>query len=45
MSSMTISQWPDVLAEEHDSSNLFTTGEDTAQLIEEIVFLGPSILV
>ena len=38
---MTISQWPDVLAEEHDSLNLFSTGEDSAKLIEEIVFLVP----
>ena len=41
---MTISQWPDVLAEEHDSLNLFSTGEDSAELIEEIVFLGTSFL-
>ena len=37
---MTISQSPDVLAEEHDSLNLFSTGEDSAELFEEIVFVG-----
>ena len=42
---MIISQWPDVLAEEHDFLNLFCTGEDSAELFEEKVFLGPSCLV
>ena len=44
-SSMTISQSPDVLAEEHDSLNLFSTGEDSAELFVEIVFLGHSYLL
>ena len=44
ITSMTISQWPDVLAEEHDPLNISSTGENSAQLIEEIVFLGPSFL-
>ena len=43
MSSMTISQLPDVLAEKHDSLNLFSTGEDPAELIEEIVYISRSI--
>ena len=43
-SSMTMSKWPDVLAKEHDSLNLSSTGEDSAELIEEIVFLGHSFL-
>ena len=37
---MTISQSPDVLAEEHDSLNLFSTGEDSAKLFVDIVFVG-----
>ena len=45
MSSMTISQWPDVLAEEHGSLNIFSTGEDFAELIGDIVFLGPPFLL
>ena len=43
---MTISQWPDVLAEEHDSLDLsLSTGEDSAELIGDIVFLGPPFLL
>ena len=30
------------LAEEHDSLNFFSTGEDSAKLFEEIVFFSPS---
>ena len=39
---MAISKWPDVLAEVHDSLNLFSAGEDSAELKEETDFLGPS---
>ena len=42
---MAISQWPDVLAGEHDVLKVFCTGEDSTELIEEKVFLGPSCLV
>ena len=38
---MAISKWPDVLAQEHDSLHLFSAGEDSAELKEETVFLGP----
>ena len=42
--STTVSQLPDVLSEEHESLNVFSAGEDSAQQIEEIVFLDPSFL-
>ena len=38
---MAISKWPDVIAGEHDSLNLFSAEEDSAELKEETVFLGP----
>ena len=38
---MTISQWPYVLVEKHDSLNPFFIGKESVELIEEIVFLGP----
>ena len=31
---MTISQWPDVLAEEHDSLNPFFVGKESVELIK-----------
>ena len=37
---MTISQLPDVLAEKHDSLNLFSTEEDSAELIDKIVYIS-----
>ena len=43
-SSITISQLSDVLGEEHDSLNVFSTEEDSTQQIEKIVFLDPSFL-